>query len=259
MHIPKTAGLSLQGLVRRRYKQPGALKLIYDREDIVQGFADDPDLQLVMGHYRYGYHQFTQRPYRYICFMRDPVEQVVSHYHFYLDHPHKFKALKEAPSDLLDFARGPYGYNFQTCFVSGMANIHGREKEALAQARENLGNFALVGITEAFDLSLLMLGRMLGWSICYYDRVNLGKGRQQRPGPTEAERESLEELLTPDRELYAQARAQWEQQKENWPEADAALRRFQRENRIFQLLNPAYIALKKSLRLIRPHPADRTN
>ncbi|MDZ7846381.1 MAG: hypothetical protein U5L96_06250 [Owenweeksia sp.] len=61
MHIPKTAGMSLQGLVRRRYKKPGSLKLIYDQESVEKGFTDQPELELVMGHFRFGYHSFSDQ------------------------------------------------------------------------------------------------------------------------------------------------------------------------------------------------------
>lgn len=258
MHIPKTAGTSLKGLVRRRYAQPGALQLEYEREATGPPRPGDPRLKIVMGHFRYGYHEKIARPCSYSTFLRHPIDQVVSHYCYYLDHPQAFQSMKSAPGNVLDFALGPYGYNFQTRFVSGWDAIAGREDEALERARANLRSFAMVGLTEEFDLSVLMLARLLNWRICYYETINKGRSSRQNFELSAGEERELTELLAPDMALYRQARQQWQMQKEAWPGAETALRRFQFENRIFQKLNPAYTQVKQWLNLVAPHPVDRS-
>lgn len=249
MHIPKTAGLSLQGLARRRHKKAGTLELVYTQEQVEKGFEDRPELETVMGHFRFGYHRFSEKPFRYFTFLREPVQHVISHFHYTKDHPEKFEFLPEGIDNLLDFARCPYGYNLQTRFISGMENIQGREEEALEQAKANLdAHFEVIGLTGQFDLSLLMMGQALGWKILYYVKENTGQERKKHPAPSETDKQELLKLLRWDRELYAYAEKIFEKQIAQHPELVKRLASFQRENIAFQKLNPSYIRLKKLFR-----------
>lgn len=249
MHIPKTAGLSLQGLVRRRYKKPGALELVYAQEQVDSGFEDRPELETVMGHFRFGFHRFSDKPFRYFTFLREPVQHVISHYHYTKDHPEKFEFLPEGIESLPDFVKCPYGYNLQTRFISGMDDIHGREPEALDKAKKNLDeHFEVIGLTEQFDLSLLMLGQALDWKIMYYVKENTGQARKKYPQPSEQELKEINELLRWDKELYAYAEKIFERQVARNPELLQRLASFQRENKAFQKLNPTYIKLKQLFR-----------
>ncbi len=248
MHIPKTAGLSLQGLVRRRHKKAGALNLIYTQAEVENGFEDEPDLEVVMGHFPFGYHRFSERPFRYYTYLRNPVEHVISHYRYTFDHPEKFEFLPANLKGIIDFANCPYGYNLQTAYASGITDIRGHEDEALARAKQNLANhFKVIGITEEFDLSLLMLAKALGWKLIYYVRENQGKARHKFTPPSPQELAELKELLRWDIELYRYGCEIFDKQKASQPGLLRKLASFRRANRAFQKLNPAYIRLKKLL------------
>lgn len=255
MHIPKTAGMSLQGLVRRRHKKGGSLALIYDEQAIATGFNDSEALQTVMGHFRFGIHRFSSRQPRYFTFMREPVEQVISHYLYSLEKPEKFEYLPDGINNVVDFAHCAYGYNLQTRFISGMDDIAGREDEALHQARQNLiQHFEFVGITEEFDKSLLILGKHLNWKILYYLRENKGRLRDRKTAISQEEINELSTLLKLDIELYRDAQLLFRQHCDKYEDLDARLHYFRSANRWFQKLNPGYIKLKKILGMSTKDP-----
>ncbi len=243
--------MSLQGLVRRRYKDERELELVYYPYQLTEGFEDRPELKVVMGHFRFGYHKFSQREARYFTFLRNPIDQVVSSYHYAKDFPEKVPNLPEEVNNLIDFAYSNYGYNFQTRFVAGAARIEGKEEETLKKAKENLQkHFAFVGITEEFDLSVLFLAKFLGWKVKYYIKRNKGLTRQVHPNPTKDELEKLKDILKHDLELYALGKQLFERHKGKNPQMLKRLKRFRFENKLFQKLEPIYVQFKKLLGLV---------
>lgn len=250
MHIPKTAGMSLQYLVRRRHKTEGSLELIYTLEKQMNGFEDHPELQTVMGHYRYGIHRFSKRPANYYTFLRNPIDHVISHYQYTKDFPEKFEALPDGINNVIDFAKCAYGDNLQCRFVSGITKHDTDLNIILDEAKKNLQTFKCIGITEEFDLSLLMFGKSLGWKNIFYTRMNDGKARKTHAKPSEAEIEELKQLLKYDIELYKLGVEIFEKQKKENPELSKRLPQFQRMNKYFQQLNPSYTQIKKWLGLI---------
>ncbi len=246
MHIPKTAGMSLQALVRRRHKKKGSLSLIYTQKAIESGFEDTAELQTLMGHFRYGFHQYSPRPARYFTFLRNPIDQLISHYYYSLEKPEKFEDLPQGITNVIDFAKCAYGYNLQTRFVSGMDHIMGNETEALALARKNLKDeFELVGITEEFDLSIIMLAHNLNWPLMFYTNENKGKQRQLQEDISEGEKQLLKEILKTDIALYQYGLELFNCQVNNIGSLNYKLKKFRYQNRLFQWLNPSYIRFKK--------------
>ena len=51
----------------------------------------------------------------------------------------------------------------------------------LAQAKRNLDRFLVVGLTERFDESFILIRRALGWRLPMYERHNVSKAGL--PGP----------------------------------------------------------------------------
>lgn len=251
MHIPKTAGMSLQHLVRRRHKAEGSLELIYTLEKQQKGFVDHDELQTVMGHYRYGVHRFSKRLANYYTFLRHPIDHVISHYQYTKDFPEKFEFLPEEINNVIDFAKCAYGDNLQCRFVSGITKHDTDLSIILDEAKRNLKTFRCIGLTEEFDLSLLMFGKSLGWKNVFYTRMNAGKARQKHPKPSEAEIAELKQLLKYDIELYQLGLEIFEKQKQENSELLKKLPQFQRMNKYFQQLNPSYIRFKKLLGMVK--------
>lgn len=252
MHIPKTAGLSLQGIVRRRHKNEQERALIYTQKDNEEGFIDRPELNVVMGHFRYGMHRFSDRPHVYHTYLRDPIQHVISHYRYTFDHPEKFEFLPEGIENLIDFTTCKYGYNLQTRFISGIEDISKNPKAALQLAKENLvKEFDVIGLTEEFDKSLILLGKAMGWKIIYYLKKNKGQAREKVAPPSGDELEKLQELLKYDIELYDFAKMLFRAQMDKNEWVNEKEKSFKKLNPFYQKLNPSYIRFKLLLGLAK--------
>lgn len=252
MHIPKTAGLSLQGIVRRRYKKEEERALIYTQKDNEEGFEDRSSLKVVMGHFRYGMHRFSSRPHIYHTYLRDPLQHIISHYQYTFDHPEKFEFLPKGLENIIDFANCKYGNNLQTRFISGIEDLSKDPKASLQKAKENLlKEFDIIGLTEEFDKSLILLGKAMGWKIIYYLKKNKGQRREKVAPPTPEEIQKLREILKYDIELYEFAKMLFRAQMDKNEWVFAKEKSFKFWNPIYQKLNPTYIQLKLFLGLVK--------
>lgn len=245
IHIPKTAGKTLKYLVEQRYQPNTEVFFVYDKKSNTEGFEHMGSLKLVMGHFRYGYHKFSNRSHRYHTFMRDPIDQVLSHYYYMKDHPAEFSAFDPEKTDLIEFAKGDYGYNFQTRFISGLDNMSAEPHTVLAQAKENLKDFYFVGITEQFDASLIMLAESLGWKRYFYKKRNIGTAKALHPKPDEDILDQLRQILKYDIELYSYALERFKKQKANFPNLEKKVRTFRTKNKWFWAMNSYYVKLKR--------------
>jgi len=163
-HIDKTAGRTVRAVLRRSFgaghceiRTPYARrsKDPNDRSIYVTG----DDLRKVRRIYRHlrGVAGHNVKPYsdletacpdiRYFTFLRDPIKRFLSHY--------KNKAGAYNREDFDRWAAQDWMHNFQTRTLAGEANAQ--------KAIDLIANrISFVGLTEAFDESLLMLGRWLG-------------------------------------------------------------------------------------------------
>lgn len=193
LHIPKAGGTTLGEYVysqcRAREDQDEGL-LNAGVLFIPYGFFKEADLQVpeyirptlgrgdlraVVGHFWFGVHEHVARPWTYVTLLRDPVERVVSLYHY----------LKlEERMTLDEFAASPpfkEADNDQVRRIAGVdPEIGGCTRETLEAAKENLRrHFSVIGVTERFDETLVLLNRRLGWTkeVASYPR-NVNPGRR---------------------------------------------------------------------------------
>lgn len=87
MHIPKTGGTTLHDWLKQLYGPDGLLVwnpqrmwgLIRLRQELAELLAERPAVRAVAGHYPYGVHEVLgDREYRYVTFLRDPVDRWIS-------------------------------------------------------------------------------------------------------------------------------------------------------------------------------------
>lgn len=246
-HIPKTAGSTLESILERRY----AFREIFDvdrsrdvHERLLGSVPDETraGIRLIKGHMDFGVHRFIANPYAYITILRHPVERVISHYYYVM----------RTAGHRLHYDVAFTGMSLEQYITSGITlelnngqvrSLVGPEhlgveygrctREMLGTAQRNLTrHFSVVGLTERFDETLLLLRRRLGWSAWpFYRPKNVSKARPLAASiPREVIRliEAHNEL---DLELYEAAQAAFTETIAGL-ELSEELARFRRWNRV---------------------------
>jgi hypothetical protein len=211
LHIPKTGGVTLRRTLKWKYSpllsDETLTKPIETLEQVP--LSARAQARVLSGHLHYGAHEYIPRECDYITLLREPVARVVSSYHYILGHPkHALHAdLVRSSEPLEEFLRiDPSVDNHQTRMVSGRGGgeLAARTPEplgsaALEEAKRNLERFLVVGTTERFDETFILLRRALGWRLPYYVTANVASG----PKPiSESARELIRERNQLDLELY---------------------------------------------------------
>ncbi|MEM8722327.1 MAG: sulfotransferase family 2 domain-containing protein [Cyanobacteria bacterium P01_G01_bin.39] len=188
LHIPKAAGTTLRDILYRRYEKGHIYEL--DGQNFVQSIEDfkqlpakeKDEIRLLMGHMYFGLHEYLSSPSTYITMLRNPVKKVISYYHFISrksNHP-DYELIKSQDISLKSYCAMNRANmtNAQTRFLAGedFSNVN-NESKMLEQAKKNLQeHFSVVGITERFDETLILMKQKLGWdSYPYYYRRNTNR------------------------------------------------------------------------------------
>ena len=150
----------------------------------------------VTGHLHYGVHRHMPQECDYITMLREPVARVVSMYRFILGNPRNWLHDEVVGSGmgLEEFVRraaDPSVDNEQTRLIAGVGpgemmargadgRLRAPEKPQvavtendLARAKQNLDRFLVVGLTERFDESFILIRRALGWRVPMYETHNI--------------------------------------------------------------------------------------
>lgn len=218
-HIPKSAGTTLNSVLQKNYPPENLVECGINTQEFMADLRTWPperlaQIRLLQGHFPFGIHELLPGRPQYFTILRDPVERVISYYHHARREPaHYLHGLIHDNNwtlrDLLE-SRLPLMMNdAQVRLICGAFESppFGEVDDGhLERAVANLHTFEMVGVTEAFDLTLLLLQRAFGWRHIGYRPVNVGDNR--RP----AEAQSAETLATIrrynrlDAVLYEEAR-----------------------------------------------------
>lgn len=174
MHIPKTAGTSLRKIIEHQVPKEKRhfIYNVKDKFDFIN-FKNKNNLQFIFGHFNYAdrIDTYLNRDYKFVTFMRDPVEQVISHYyHFYNSpdstNPNRANIIKPEHLVSLDkFINAPIANNLQIKYISGILNnkLKIYPKKTLELAKYHIDHyFDFIGITEYYDDSIKYLCNRYG-------------------------------------------------------------------------------------------------
>ncbi len=200
IHIPKAGGSTLKEVIFRQYPRGTAVWISFQRPDMVEAFlaksADErANLHCLMGHFPYGFHtELPGKPFLFTM-LRDPVSRFLSEYRYMLS----FDRLGawRPPGNAMDTLEAFLEYRIetkamevQTAMISGYFPDVGAvppfdplPEDALEVAKTNLrDHFGLVGLTERFDESMLLLKQRMGWTrgVHYARRNTTGKKSTSR-------------------------------------------------------------------------------
>jgi len=264
VHIPKTAGRSMNKVLRRQYGQEACYSVgwgpdmpdgpsrhlgVYVGAKLQPGDVWYPEglrssarrfralpkdererIRVILWHMSFGLGKHLPLPSTYITLLRKPVERVLSQYYY-------TAAPDETPgdADLHVHLSDRLEPNLQTRMLAGPYADHMDQlpptEELLEQAKRNLRSCAMVGLAERFDETLLLLRKAFGWKMPFYRRVNVNRSRPHTDqiAPETLARISADNAI--DEELYRFACALFEQQVEAYGPS------FRRDLRLFRILN----------------------
>ena len=229
LHIPKTAGTSLRSVFEKNYSLERSLyigRTLVESKDRLINMSDSErlQLQLIAGHMHYGWHELVpERTPQYITLLRNPVERIISFYHFVRGSEWHwlYKMINIHEISLEDFVSGLLPHeldNGQTRILAGedveeeKKQLGGVGEELLERAKKNLLRSNMTfGLTEYFDDSLLLFQRKLGWERIEYETRLVGNYRC-RDVCTQEVREKIEKRNNIDVKLYEWARTHFQAQ-----------------------------------------------
>jgi Galactose-3-O-sulfotransferase len=256
LHLPKTGGVTLRRTLKWKYA-PDLLSfetLTKPAESLGEvPLSRRRSTRVLTGHLHYGVHEYIPQRCEYITLLREPIARVVSYYYYILGHPKHWRhaELVRSGMSLDEFVRTSPERgieNDQTRMLSGRGagelDAGSLGRSALDEAKRNLERFLVVGLTERFDESFILIRRALGWKLPMYVSANVST----RPKPaSETALESIRQRNLLDLELYEYAHGLLSAAIERQGES------LRREVAIFQTLN----RVPNTLRPHTPAPVRR--
>lgn len=184
LHIPKTAGTTLRNIIYAQYGETRVAPIYPERtyielEEFNQLTAARKDqADALIGHVGYGFHRRLSgnRPYRYATMLRHPIARCLSLYNHLKNRP-----VEGSDLSFKEILKSPIGSQFingQSCLISEISSLDSKRKSKvlLETALKHIElDFALVGITERFNESLLLANHTLGWNLKPYVSLNTAK------------------------------------------------------------------------------------
>lgn len=252
LHIGKTAGSTLRKVLLRNYprstvisigsRSPNPTRL--RREETIEIFESLPEgrrlsARLITGHTIFGIHELVPRPSVYITLLRDPVRLVISQYEYVRRREDHWLHAQARRLTLAEYVRSGISLetdNSQTRAISGDRETPFGvcDETMLELAKRNIEEcFAVVGLTERFDESLLLMQRTFGWRRIHYVRANAAP-RRTKPRLRPEVAAIVEEQNHLDIELYRWAAARLEASFRSAPGSSFDLERFRQSNRLYQ-------------------------
>lgn len=265
-HIPKTAGSTVRHILwqvyggERVYMITDPRVFVERTRELQRRFErrERPPAAIV-SHLGFGLHRRLPGDARFRCFtfLRDPVERVVSHYHYQI---RTGRWNPDEPLEAFLEAEVSRSFNVQVAHLGGVElrrSLDGvrasREQVGdaeLQRARENLRAHHCFGLTERFDESLLLLQQAFRWPLplTLYRRQNVG--RRQRPPLPPATRRLVEDSVRLDLQLYEYGLARFEEQLARLEVGGGDVSRFQALNRLAGPVLPAVRGVLRPARRI---------
>ena len=254
VHIPKTAGSTLNKILRDQYGRRHTFWMHppHCAAEVASFCARSEEelqkIRLVQGHWPYGLHSVLPGTTSYIAVMRAPVDRLISLYYYIRRNPvhYLYDRVADGGMSLDEFVSSNLTCeldNGQLRLLAGCereVSFGGITEEHLALAKRNIeNNFASVGLTHRFNETLLLFYMALGWKrLPYYHNRNV---TAKRPAVESLSPEVM--AITRDRnqyeiELFDWVSKRFDEQIDGFDDFQDTLKRFRYRNAVFQKWTP---------------------
>lgn len=250
IHIYKTAGTTFYSIIDRIFKRNEIVNAnIEGLEKCEEAFKNNTlenkeSIQIIHGHFPFGWHTYFSTPVQYISFLREPVSRVVSDYfynkEFLNGHNHSL-ASKMTLEEYMNCDKILDMDNGQTRAIAGDYHTpYGQcTQEMLTLAKKNIDTkFLFVGLTEKFDETLILINHYLGWKKIYYTNKNVTKKKSRIL--TAEQRTIIDQKNKLDQELYQYVTLLFENRKKKLPFFAFKLFLFKGYNFMYKIVHPVY-------------------
>lgn len=267
LHIPKAAGSTLHPVLERH--TPGRARYTITVPEQLEAFKRLPEserrrIRLLKGHMPFGMHRYLAGRSRYVTLLRHPAERIVSHYYYVKRRPgHYLHRQVAGGMGLAEFASaGLSGEidNGQVRLLSG----HDQDipcghctRDLLDAARRNVeAHFAVAGLTERFDESLVLMAIELDWNWTpYYHSRNVTQGKLGARQIDPVALGAIQAANALDFELYDWVKRRFEARlAAAQPQLAARLAALQKANRLYRPWGALADSLKRVLKAGFPSP-----
>ena len=261
LHIPKAAGSTLHPVLERHYSKRAYRTITVPQQ--LEAFKQSPEaerrqVRLLKGHMPFGMHTYLEGRSRYVTLLRHPAERIVSHYYYVKRRPgHYLHHHIAAGMGLAEFASaGLSGEmdNGQVRLLSG----HDQDipcgqctRDLLDTAQRNIEQyFAVAGLTERFDESLVLMAIELGWNWTpYYLNRNVTQDKPVARQIDPVALKAIEQANPLDFELYEWASQRFQTQlARRQPEVDTRIAQLSRANTLYRPWGSLAETLKRNLK-----------
>jgi hypothetical protein len=180
LHVPKTGGETIASPLLWNFPERMYLDILDSRVDAAMCSIPHErrsSVRLLWGHVPYGVHRYMTRRCEYITILREPIARVVSVYKYILRTRHHVLHDRVA-SEGIPLEKYLTGMDEGQTENSQTRQLSGRQfgpldRAALEEAKHNLEAFSVVGLTEHFEETFVLLRRTLGLRIPFYITRNV--------------------------------------------------------------------------------------
>ena len=193
VHVPKAAGSTLRTIMDKQYGEETVYRC--DMHLYPSAFGEFREksaeqlknIRCLIGHLSYGVHEYLPGPVDYVTILRNPVDRFLSKYAYL--HNNKWVADQigveeeqiESVEAFIELQIQRNAMNFQTRQISGcvdflnpMAFAEPVTIDTLEIAKQNMREeFAVVGLQDRFNESLLLMKHAFGWGNVCYQKKNV--------------------------------------------------------------------------------------
>jgi Sulfotransferase family len=182
LHVPKTGGQTIESSLPRNFPKSERIYLDTLDRPLDEAMNEIPlerrlTARLVWGHIPHGVHLYMPQRCEYFTILREPIARVVSVYKYIIrtpEHALHDRLLAEAMS-LEEYLETGIDEgqteNSQTRQLSGR-QFDALDRDALETAKRNL-EACLVGLTERFEETFVLLRRTFGLRMPFYHTTNV--------------------------------------------------------------------------------------